>query len=235
MGKTTLVTNLAAGLADHGLRVLAVDCDAQGNLQNQFNMKTKQSLGDLLLEGEVEIASVRPNLDLINSGKQTLADAEVALAGRNFRESILQERLKGVEGYDIVLCDLSPTITLINTMALFYCDYLLVPISMSFFAITGAHQIFHAAEEMNSYAPISPLGIVLNLYDKRTNMTKMVAEAIREKWGDLVFDTVIRRNVAIEEAPTQRKTIFEHAPRSAGAEDFGALTQELLKRFETIK
>ena len=235
VGKTTLVTNLAAGLAERGKRVLAVDCDAQGNLQNQFNVKTDRSLGDLLLDGEVDIASIRPNLDLINSGKQSLADAEVALTSRNFRESILKERLKGVEGYDFVLCDLSPTITLINTMALFYCDYLLVPISMSFYAITGAHQIFHAAEEINSYSSITPLGIVLNLYDKRTNMSRLVSEAIRQKWGDLVFDTVIRRNVTIEEAPAQRKTIFEHAPRSAGAKDFGALTDELLNRFETLE
>ncbi len=214
--------------------MLAVDCDAQGNLQNQFNVRTEKNLGDLLLDGSIEIASVRPNLDLINSGKQGLADAETALTGRNFRESVLKDRMGGIDEYDVVFCDLSPTITLVNTMALFYCDYILVPVSMSFYAITGAHQILHAAEEITSHSPIQPLGIVINLFDGRTNLAKMVEEAVRGKWGNLVFDTVLRRNIAVEEAPTQRKTIYEHAPRSAGAQDFAALTEELIRRFDSI-
>lgn len=231
VGKTTLVTNLAAGLALRGMKVLCIDCDAQGNLQNQFHIRTDKSLGDLLMDGEVEVASVRPNLDLINSGKQRLADAEVALASHPQHEAALTERLSVIKGYDVVFCDLSPTITLINTMALHYCDYLLVPISMSFYSITGAHQILHAAETISTHSPITPLGIVLNLVDSRTNLTRMVSTAVREKWGDLVFDTAIRRNVAIEEAPSQHATIFEHAPRSIGAEDFSALADELIRHF----
>ena len=125
VGKTTLVTNLAAGLAQRGKKVLCIDCDAQGNLQNQFHIRTEKSLGDLLMDGEVEIASVRPNLDLVNSGKQRLADAEVALSGHAQHDAALTERLSVIQGYDVVFCDLSPTITLINTMALHYCDYLL--------------------------------------------------------------------------------------------------------------
>ena len=115
MGKTTIVTNLAAGLTQQGLNVLLIDCDAQGNLQNQFNVKTEKTLVDLLLEGEVEVASVRPRLDLINSGKQQLAETELSLSGRAFRETILKERLKTLNGYDYVFCDLSPTVTLVNT------------------------------------------------------------------------------------------------------------------------
>jgi len=230
VGKTTLVTNLSGGLARKGKKVLMIDCDAQGNLQNQFNVMTKKTLGNLLLDGQVEIVTVRPNLDLINSGKEQLADAEVALSGRTFRESILKERLKDIDGYDFVFCDLSPTITLANTMALFYCDYLLIPVSMSFYAITGAHQIIHTAKEISSQSRVELLGLVINFYEKRTNLSQMVSAAIREKWGDLVFDTVIRKNVAIEEAPSQRMTIFEHAPQSNGNSDFEALTDEFLRR-----
>ena len=230
VGKTTIVTNLAAGLALMDLKVLMIDCDAQGNLQNQFNVGTKKTLGDLLINGEVEVVNVRPNLDLINSGKQTLADAEVSLSGRTFREKILKDRLESVQGYDYVFCDLSPTITLANTMALYYCDYLLIPVSMSFYAITGAHQIINSAEEIASHSNIELLGLILNLVETRTNLAKMVREAVHEKWEEKVFNTIIRKNVAIEEAPSQRLTIFEHAPASNGAEDFKKLTDEFLSK-----
>ena len=210
---------------------MIVDCDAQGNLQNQFNIKTEKTLVDLLLAGDVEIASVRPNIDLINSGKQLLAETEMTLSGKPFRETILKERLKNVQEYDYILCDLSPTITLVNTMALYFCDYLLVPISMSFYAVTGAIQILETAQQISEYAPIELMGIIINYYDKRTNIAKMVSQAVIEKWGNMVFQTRIRKNVAIEEAPSQRLTIFEHAPDSNGADDFKSLTEEFLQKW----
>ena len=197
-------------------------------MQNQFNVKTDKALVDLLLNGEVEVASVRTGIDLINSGKRRLADAEMSLAGREYREMILTERLKAIQDYDYVFCDLSPTLTLINTMALIYCDYLLIPLSMSFYSITGAHQILEAAGEIRRYSKINLLGLVLNFYNSHTNLAKMVTRAVKDKWGNKVFKSVIRKNVAIEEAPSQRLTIFEHAPRSHGAEDFERLTEEFL-------
>jgi chromosome partitioning protein len=223
-----VVTNLSAGLTMKGKKVLLIDCDAQGNLQNQFNVKTEKTLVDLLLNGEVEVASVRPGLDLVNSGKHRLAETEITLAGKSFRETILKDRLKAVDGYDFIFCDLSPTVTMINTMALYFCDYLLVPVSMSFYAITGAHQILEAAEEINCHSKIDLFGLILNFYNNRTNLAKMVTQAVKDKWDNKVFNTVIRKNVAIEEAPSQRLTIFEHAPRSHGAEDFEKLTKEFL-------
>lgn len=230
VGKTTIVTNLAAGLALSGKKVLMIDCDAQGNLQNQFNVKTEKTLVDLLLNGEVEVANVRPNLDLINSGKNRLAEAELSLSGQAFRETRLKKRLESLSGYDYVLCDLSPTLTLANTMALYFCEHLLIPVSMSFYAITGAIQILEAKQEIEEYSRLELFGLILNYFDGRTNIAKMVSEAVKEKWNDLVFDTVIRKNVAIEEAPSQRRTIFEHAPNSHGAEDFKSLTQEFINR-----
>lgn len=218
-------------MANAGKRVLLIDCDAQGNLQNQFNVKTEKTLVDLLLHGDVEIATVRPGLDLVNSGKQALADAELVLSGRTFRETIMKERLQDVEDYDFVFCDLSPTITLVNTMALYFCDYLLIPVSMSFYAITGAHQILTTADEIGQQSPIELLGLVLNFYNNRMNLAKMVTQAVQEKWQDKVFETYIRKNVAIEEAPSQRLTIFEHAPKSHGAEDFENLTKEFLTKW----
>lgn len=200
-------------------------------MQNQFNVKTEKTLVDLLLTGEVEVASVRSNLDLINSGKSKLAETELTLSGHAFRETILKQRLAQLEGYDYIFCDLSPTITLVNTMALYFCDYLLVPVSMSFYAITGAIQILETTQEIARHSPIELFGIVLNLFDARTNIAKMVCDAVREKWGDDVFETVIRKNVAIEEAPSQRKTIFEHAPFSRGTEDFIKLSDEFVDRF----
>lgn len=210
--------------------MLLIDCDAQGNLQNQFHVRTEKTLVDLLLQGEVEIASVRNNMDLINSGKQKLAETEVSLSGSSFREMILTEKLGQIKDYDYVFCDLSPTITLVNTMALYYCQYLLIPISMSFFAVTGALQIMEASEIVNQHRPIELLGLIMNFFDGRTNMTKMISDAVREKWDGKVFDSVIRKNIAIEEAPSQHKTIYEHAPQSNGAQDFMALTEEFIGR-----
>lgn len=234
MGKTTIVTNLGASLAGLGKRVLLIDCDAQGNLQNQFNVRTEKSLAHFLMHGEVDVVTVRPNLDMINSGKQQLADTEIVLAGNGFSESILKERLKPLQGYDYIFCDLSPTITLTNTLALSFCDYLLIPVSMSFYAITGAHQILETAKRMDSYSPIYLLGLILNFYDDRTNMSKMVTQAVCEKWGDKVFRTFIRKNVALQEAPCERKTIFEHAPRSHGTEDFRNFTEEFLEKMNLV-
>lgn len=210
--------------------MLLIDCDAQGNLQNQFHVRTEKTLVDLLLQGEVEIASVRNNMDLINSGKQKLAETEVSLSGSSFREMILTEKLSQIKDYDYVFCDLSPTITLVNTMALYYCQYLLIPISMSFFAVTGALQIMEASEIVNQHRPIELLGLIMNFFDGRTNMTKMISDAVREKWDGKVFDSVIRKNIAIEEAPSQHKTIYEHAPQSNGAQDFLTLTEEFVGR-----
>jgi chromosome partitioning protein len=100
---------------------------------------------------------------------------------------------------------------------------------MSFYAITGAIQILETVEA-DSASSIQLLGLVLNCFDSRTHLARMVTEAVREKWGGRVFDTVIRKNVSIEEAPSQRKTIYEHAPSSRGAEDFELLTDEFLRR-----
>ncbi len=234
VGKTTMGVNLAAALAFKGYKVLLIDCDAQGNMQNQFNVKTEKTMVDLLLTGDVDIANVRQNLDLINSGKSRLAEAELTLSGQAFRETILKQRLEELEGYDYIFCDLSPTITLVNTMALYFCDHLLVPISMSFYAITGAIQILETTQEIQNYSPIELFGIVLNFFDARTNIAKMVCEAVRDKWGESVLETVIRKNVAIEEAPSQRKTIFEHAPFSRGSEDFMKLSDEFVDRFNQL-
>ena len=225
VGKTTLVTNLSAGLASVGKNVLMIDCDAQGNLQNQFNVKTERTLRDLLLDNEVDVVNVRQNLDLINSGKQNLADAEMALSGKTFREAVLKERLKDLSGYDYVFCDLSPTITLVNTMALYFCDYLLIPVSMSFYSITGAHQILNKAVEINQFSEITLMGIILNMYDKRTKMAKLLSsgEALHTESSNISFSTFfINSSTADSLAPI---TTFLVVSGQASSEEIPSLPQ----------
>ncbi len=113
-------------------------------------------------------------------------------------------------------------------MALHYVEQVITPISMSFYAISGAVQMLDLVKEVNEHSKLDLFGIVLNLFDQRTIMSNIVVNAVREQWKEKVFKTVIRKNVAIEESPSQHKTIFEHDPRSHGAEDFEKLTNEVL-------
>ena len=229
VGKTSIAINLAAGLAAKGKKCLIIDCDAQGNVQNCFNVSSEKTLADLLKpDGTCDIVSVRPGIDIINSGKKRLQRVEISISGERFREKLLSKRLQDVNSYDYVFCDLSPTITEINTMALYYVDKIIIPVSMSFYAVSGAVQILDEVEEIGSESPVELMGIVCNMFDQRTVMSKMIVDAVREQWKDKVFKTVIRKNVAIEESPSQHKTIFEHDPGSHGAEDFLNLTNEVL-------
>lgn len=229
VGKSTFAINISSYLANKNKKCLLIDCDAQGNIQNCFNIRSDKYLSDLLLTGTFDIIKVRPNIDIINSGKKLLAEAETAVSGKPYREEILSKNLKNLNSYDYVFCDLSPTITLVNSMALHYVDYIITPISMSYYAISGAVQMLDIVKTINEHSPVELFGIGLNMYDSRTVISQMIVNAVREQWGDKVFKTVVRKNVAIEEAHSQHLTIFEHAPNSHGAEDFENLSKEILE------
>jgi len=231
-GKTTTAINLGHGLALCGKKVLIVDCDAQRNVSVTFDVRGKRSLCDLLQHGEVEVINVRKNLFVIDSGGRDLAEAEMVLAGKRNREARLGLALSNLRGCDVVICDCSPTINLININALTYVDQVIIPVSMDFLAQEGARQTLEIIEEINSYAgkQTQVLGILPTFYDGRTKLSKEVLETLRKHFANLVFETVIRVNTSLREAPSFNRTIFEYSPLSRGAYDYYQLTEEFLRR-----
>ena len=139
-GKTTTAINLAHGLALCGMKVLVVDCDPQRNVALTFDVEGKRTLCDLLQHGQVDVIEARQNLFVIDSGGRDLAEIEMVLASRNSRERRLEMALRNLKGCDVVICDCSPTVNLININAIVYADEVIIPISMDYLAQAGAHQ-----------------------------------------------------------------------------------------------
>lgn len=231
-GKTTTAINLGHGLALCGKRVLIIDCDAQRNVGIAFDVQSRQTLCDLLQTGEVEVVEVRKNLFVIDSGGRELAETEMVLAGKSRREQRLELALKNLRGCDVVICDCSPTINLININAIAFADEVIIPISMDYLAQAGARQTMEILEEINAHSSTTTdvMGILPTFYDGRTRLSKEVLESLRDRFGESVFETVIRVNTSLREAPSFNQTIFEYSPMSRGALDYYQLTEEFLTR-----
>jgi len=236
-GKTTTAINLGHGLALSGKRVLLVDCDPQGNIAAAFGITPKKGLADLLTAGEVDIESLRPGLFLIDSGGQRLAEAELFLAGEPQREQRLTHALAGLRGSDVVICDCSPSINLLNLNALAFADWAVIPVTMDFFAVLGARSTVDMMIQVEKVLErrTQTLGILPTFYDQRTRISRQMNESLLAEFGSRMFATRIRTNVQLREAQAMQKTIFEHAPYSSGALDYFLLTKEVLKKLESME
>jgi chromosome partitioning protein len=231
-GKTTTAINLGHGLALCGKRVLIIDCDAQRNIAIAFDVQGDQTLCDLLQYGQVEVVEVRKNLFVIDSGGRDLAETEMVLVGKSSRERRLDLALKNLRGCDVVICDCSPTINLININAITYADEVIIPVSMDYLAQAGARQTMQILDEVNQHSvkETSIMGILPTFFDGRTRLSKEVLDTLRDRFREDVFDTVIRVNTSLREAPSFNQTIFEYSPMSRGAMDYYQLTEEFLNR-----
>lgn len=231
-GKTTTAVNLGHALALCGMRVLIIDCDAQRNVSIIFDVRGKKTLCDLLQYGDVEVIEVRRNLFVIDSGGRDLAEIEMVLAGKSSRERRLETALKNLRGCDVVICDCSPTINLININAIAYADQVIIPVSMDYLAQTGARQTLQIIDEVNAHSDTMTgvMGILPTFYDARTRLSRDVLEGLRERFKETVFESVIRVNTSLREAPSFNQTIFEYSPMSRGALDYYQLTEEFLGR-----
>jgi chromosome partitioning protein len=230
-GKTTTAISLSHGLSLSGKRVLLVDCDPQRSVAVTFGVRAERGLSELLASGDVDILQVRDNLFLIDSGGRRLAEVELKLGARENRERRLGDALGSLKGCDYVICDCSPSLNLININALAYCDEVIIPVAMDFLSQAGAEQTNEIIEEikmLNNRRPLT-FKILPTFYDARTRLSARVLEDLRRRFGERVFNTVIRINTALREAPGGNKTIFEHAPLSRGAFDYYHLTEEILE------
>jgi chromosome partitioning protein len=231
-GKTTTAINLGHGLALCGKRVLIIDCDAQRNVAITFDVQGEQTLSDLLQYGEVDVVEVRKNLFVIDSGGRDLAETEMVLAGKSSRERRLELALRNLRGCDVVICDCSPTINLININAIAYADEVIIPVSMDYLAQAGARQTMQILDEVNQHSvnQTSIMGILPTFFDARTRLSKEVLDVLRDRFREDVFDSIIRVNTSLREAPSFNQTIFEYSPMSRGAMDYYQLTEEFLTR-----
>ena len=229
-GKTTTAINLAHGLTLSGKRVLLIDCDPQRNVAVTFGVEAEKGLDTLLTTGDVEILQVRENLFIIDSGGRGLVEAELTLGATERRERRMIESLKYLKGCDYVICDCPPSMNLITVNVLVYCDIVIIPISMDHLSQVGAHQTMDVMKEVEwlTKKEADRFRILPTFYDGRIKISKEVLEKVKETFAHRMFNTVIRVNSAVREAPGSNKTIFEHAPLSRGAFDYYRLTEEVM-------
>lgn len=226
-GKTTTSVSLAAGLADRGYRVLLLDTDSQGNVAVSLGASCERSLYHVLVMGlrvADAITSVRPGLDLLPSN-ETLAAAELYLAGRQNRDRVLSQRLgNAVDDYDFVIIDCSPSLSLMNQNALCVADSVLVPVACDYLSLVGVRQVIKTVKNVNSLLRhrLQIWGVLPTFYDVRARICSEALETLRGHFGERCLRP-IRATTKLKEAPAQARSIFEHAPGTHGAEDYSAL------------
>ena len=237
VGKTTTAINLAAALAAYDQKVLLIDLDPQANATSGLGLSKKEERTSYgaLLSGDAAPA-VRetgfPNLFIVPSGRD-LVGAEIELVEQSDRESRLRFALGSVRAsYDYLLIDCPPSLSLLTVNALTAADSVLVPIQTEYFALEGLSELLETIERVRgSFNPMLGIeGVVLTMFDERTNLARQVVDDIRKHLGDKVFETVIPRNVRLGEAPSFGKPVLSYDIKSRGAEAYLALGREFLKR-----
>lgn len=238
VGKTTTAINLAASLAANDLHVLLIDCDPQGNTTTGLGIEKGPeilTLYDALLLGvplqDVLVKTPCEGLDLVPADKNLVA-ANLDLVHILDRESQLSKILAPVrDRYQYILIDCPPALDLLTLNALVAADSVLVPIQCEFFALEGISQLIETVEKVREgfSRPLKLEGILLTMYDDRTNLARQVAEDLREFFDNEVFATVIPRSIRLAEAPSYGKPILMYDPRSRGAESYIKLAKEILE------
>jgi chromosome partitioning protein len=236
VGKTTSAINIGAGLVELGKKVLLVDLDPQANLTLSLGIPRQRiTIYEAIRgEGDLEPFTVKPNMDAITSTLD-LSGAEMELINEAGREYILRELFEPLaEQYDYIIIDCPPSLSLLTLNALTCSRYVIIPLQTQFLALQGLAKIKQVIDKvkfrLNKNLDIG--GVVATMYDARLVLNRDVVETIHKYFGEKVFKTYIRNNVALAEAPAQRKDIFAYQPKSVGAEDYLAICKELLERVD---
>ncbi|MBL8756599.1 MAG: ParA family protein, partial [Planctomycetes bacterium] len=239
VGKTTTTTNLGAGLAKQGYRVLLLDMDPQANLTVHVDKRPdleSHTLTSLLLEdaplADLVQATTMPNLAVVPADT-SLAGVEQVLANRIGRETILREALEafpGAKDFDFVLFDCPPSLGVLSANALVAADHVVIPMQAEYLSLQGMAKLMEVIQLVQKRLnPQLKVACVLPcMLDARTNLSTEVLREVEAHFGNLLAKSRIRNNVKLAEAPSFGRTIFEHAPDSNGARDYEAFATEFL-------
>lgn len=234
VGKTTSTINVGAGLCREGYEVLLVDLDPQANLTYSLRKSSnpmKNSIYDVMkgnMEPEETLIS-HNGFDIMPSSID-LSGAEMEFANEPARENILKSKLAPFyDKYDYILIDCPPNLGLLTLNAFTFVNEVFIVLQSEYLALHGLSKLMEVIEVVKKRLnpEIEITGIICTLFDGRKNLNKEVVDHIEDYFGDKVFDTRIRDNVALAEAPSHHKTIFEYDPNSHGAEDYEALAKEV--------
>lgn len=234
VGKTTSAINIGAGLVELGKKVLLVDLDPQANLTLSLGIPRQKATIYENIKGEAEVTpyTVKPGMDVITSSLD-LSGAEMEMINEAGREYILKELFEPVqESYDYVIIDCPPSLGLLTLNALTCSRQVFIPLQTEFLALQGLAKIKQVIDKvrfrLNKDIEIG--GVIPTMYDGRKVLNRDVVDTILKYFGEKVFKTYIRDNVALAEAPAQRMDIFSYSPKSVGAEDYLNLCREILER-----
>ena len=237
VGKTTTSINLSASLAAKGKKVLVIDTDPQGNTTSGFGVE-KNDLDNTVYELMLSECSIKECIlnDVIDGvsiipSNVNLAAAEIELIGVDRKEYILKREVEWIkDSFDYIIIDCPPSLSMLTINAMTTADTVLVPIQCEYYALEGLSQLIHTInlvkERLNPDLDIE--GVVFTMYDSRTNLSMQVVENVKSNLSQKVFQTLIPRNIRLAEAPSYGMPINAYDPKSAGAEAYMQLAEEVI-------
>ena len=246
VGKTTTTINLGAALADEGYNILLVDLDPQGNASTGLGIEPDDrtyTTYDLLLDDAPLSNVIRKTLVeglLIAPSTTDLSSADIEMMSSEKRSFLLHDALRqpAIDDYELgyILIDCPPSLSLLTVNAMVASDSVLVPLQSEFFALEGLSQLMLTIREVRQTANpnLRIEGVVLTMYDGRNNLSQMVEQDARSTLGDLVFRTIVPRNVRVSEAPSYAVPVITYDPLSKGAIAYRALAQEMVEKEKQI-
>ena len=241
VGKTTTAINLSACLAELGQKVLVIDMDPQGNTTSGFGVNKNQLINTIyeVIIGECELSecmleNVLENLSLLPSNVN-LSGAEIELIGIESKEFVIKEKVDKIrDDYDFIIIDCPPSLSMLTVNAMTTADTVLVPIQCEYYALEGLTQLIHTInlvkKRLNPYLEME--GVVFTMYDARTNLSLQVVEDVKKNLKETIYKTIIPRNIRLAEAPSHGLPINLYDTKSAGAESYRLLAEEVLHRGE---
>lgn len=239
VGKTTTAINLSACLAEKGKRVLSIDMDPQGNMTSGLGVnkdEVDKTVYDLII-GEAEIEDiicreVSENLDILPTNID-LSAAEIELIGIDDKEYIIKKEVEKIkDNYDFIIIDCPPSLSMLTINAMTTADSVLVPIQCEYYALEGLSQLIHTIELVQERLNpgLSIEGVVFTMYDARTNLSLQVVENVKDNLNQNIYKTIIPRNIRLAEAPSYGMPINQYDTKSAGAESYRLLAEEVINK-----